>query len=99
MKTVFLFLTNAASHPNPKELVRVQVTNWYNLGLQLNIDDWVLQSIEFNNPRDQERCMRAVFRTWPKSCPQASYRDLVQAMIEMGEELEADRLCKEYGKT
>lgn len=71
---------------------------WCNLGLKLDIDDWVLQSIEYNSPRDQKGCMWAMFKTWLNSCPQASYGDLVQAWIEMGEEREPDRLCKEYGE-
>ena len=81
-----------------KELVTVKVNDWYNLGLQLDIDDDDLQTIESNHQQDQGGCKRAMFRTWLRICPQASYRQLVQALVALGDLREADRLCKKYGE-
>ena len=77
----------------------VKVKNWYSLGLQLDIKDNDLDTIESNRPQDQEGCKRDMFRTWLNNGPQASYRQLVQALDEMGDVSEADRLCKKYGES
>jgi len=77
----------------------VKVNSWSKLGLQLDIDDYDLQTIERNHPQDQEGCKRDMFRTWLRICPQASYRQLVQALVEVGDVAEADRLCKKYGES
>ena len=93
-----MYLPGAVPEPVLKELVTVKVKSWYNLGLQLDIDDDDLQIIESNNPQDQDVCKRAMFRTWLRICPQASYRQLVQALVALGDVREADRLCKKYGE-
>jgi len=77
----------------------VRLGKWYNLGLQLEIEDYDLQTIERNHPQDQEGCKRDMFRTWLNICPQASYRQLVQALVEVGDVAEAHRLCKKYGES
>ena len=91
-------LTGAVPEPTMKELVTVKVNDWWNLGLQLDIKDGDLQTIESNNPRDENGCKRTMFRTWLRICPQASYRQLVQALVALGDLREADRLCKKYGE-
>ena len=91
-------LTGAVPEPVLKELVTVKVNDWYNLGLQLDIDDDDLQTIKRDNPRDENGCKRDMFRTWLRICPQASYRQLVQALVALGDVSEADRLCKKHGE-
>ena len=84
-----------------KELVTVNVNDWYNLGLQLDINvikDSELQTIKRDNPQDQNGCKRDMFRTWLTICSQASYRQLVQALVALGDLREACRLCKKYGE-
>jgi len=76
----------------------VKVKSWYNLGLQLDIEDEDLQTIKHDNPQDQEGCKRDMFRKWLRICPQASYRQLLQALVELGDVREADRLCKKFGE-
>jgi len=85
--------------PKPilKELVKVKVKCWYDLGLQLDVDDYDLQAIEKNNPQDQDRCKRAMFRRWLEMYPQASYSWLAQSLVELGDVREADILCKKHG--
>lgn len=84
--------------PTLKELVKVKVTNWYNLGLQLDIDDDELQAIGCNNPQDQDSCKRGMFRKWLKKSPQASYTQLIRALVDIGDVNEADILCKKHGE-
>ena len=64
----------------------------------MDIEDEDLQTIKHDNPQDQEGCKRDMFRTWLRSCPQASYRQLFQALVELGDVREADHLCKKYGE-
>ena len=76
----------------------VQVIRWYDLGLQLGVDDAELKVIERNNPRDLEACRREMFRTWLRITPRPSYQQLVQALVAVREVSEADHLCTKYGK-
>jgi len=48
--------TGAVPEPTLKELVTVKMKSWYNLGLQLDIQDNDLQTIKNDNPQDQEGC-------------------------------------------
>jgi len=95
----YVSLTGAVPEPTLKELVTVKMKSWYNLGLQLDIEDDDLQTIKNDNPQDQEGCKRDMFRTWLRICPQASYRKLVQALVEVGDVREADRLRKKHGES
>ena len=93
-----LALTQLILGPSAWELNKVKVTNWYNLGLELYVEDAELETIRQNNPRDQDNCKREMFRKWLSTCPQASYRQLAQALVSVGDVSEADRLCKNHGE-
>jgi len=86
-----------APRPNLKDLVDVKVKSWYKLGLKLDIKDDDLDTIESNHPRDQEVCKRDMFKAWLRNCPQPSYSQLVQALVESGDVSEANNLCRKYG--
>ena len=88
------------SHVGPqlKDLVLVQVIRWYELGLQLGVDDTELEVIKRNNPGDLEACRRESFRAWLRITPSPSYQQLVEALVTVREVREADHLCKKYGK-
>jgi len=88
----------STSQPIMRELNKVKVTNWYNLGLELYVEDAELETIRQNNPRDQDNCKREMFRKWLSICPQASYRQLAHALVSVGDVSEADRLCKNHGE-
>lgn len=81
-----------------RELVQVDEERWYRLGLQLNIEDYDPHTIEENHPQDQECCKRDMFRIWLKQYPQASCRQLVQALVDLRNLREAARLCKKHGE-
>ena len=82
--------------PQLKDLVLVQTTKWYNLGLQLGIEVTELDVIEENNPKDIDACKRKMFKTWLKITPNPSYQQLVEALQTVGEITEVDCLS---GKT
>ena len=99
---MFLNLTTSPGAPTPpmklKDLVLVQTTKWYDLGLQLGIEDTELDVIEENNPKDIDACKRKMFKAWLRITPSPSYRQLVEALQTVGEISEADRLCKKHGR-
>lgn len=85
--------------PTLKELVTVKVNDWYDLGLQLDIQNDDLQTIKRNYPHDQKSCKREMFIKWLSICPQASYSQLVKALSVLGDETEADRLCRKHSES
>ena len=92
-------VSTAPVKPQLKDLVLLQTTKWYNLGLQLGIEDTELDVIEENNPKDIDACKRKMFKTWLRITPSPSYQQLVEALQTVGEISEADCLCKKYSKT
>ena len=84
--------------PQLKDLVLVQTIEWYDLGLQLGIDDTELDVIEKNNRGDLRACRRNMFRAWLRITHSPSYQQLVEALMAVGEGKEADLLCKKYSK-
>ena len=85
--------------PQLKDLVLIQTTEWYDLGLQLGIEDAELEEIQSNNPKNIRTCRREMFRAWLRITSSPSYQQLVEALLAVGEISEADRLSEKYGKT
>ena len=84
--------------PNLKDLVLIQTTEWYDLGLQLGIEDTELEEIQSNNPKNIRTCRREMFRAWLRITSSPSYKQLVEALLAVGEMSEANRLYEKYGK-
>ena len=84
--------------PQMKDLVLIKVTEWYELGLQLGVEDAELEVIEKNNRGDLKTCRRNMFRAWLRITPSPSYQQLVEALVAVGEDKEADLLRKKYSK-
>ena len=85
------------AEPKLKDLVLVRAVKWYDLGLQLGMEDAELDVIEENNPRDLSTCQREMFKVWLRNTSSPSYQQLVEALQAVGEINEADHLCKKYG--
>ena len=88
--------TTGASEPQLRDLVtQVRTTNWYHLGLQLDIDDYSLQQIQADERGSQERktCM---FRTWLRVCENPSWKAVVKALKAIGENNLAAKLGQQY---
>ena len=84
--------------PLLKDLVLVQVAEWYDLGLQLGVEDEELDVIKKNNPGNLRACKREMFRKWLRITANPSYQQLVEALKAVGDVKEADQLSKKYGK-
>ena len=95
--TLFIALTSTIPHPELKDLVLLPVIHWFELGLWLNIPEDNLNIIEADNPNNTEACRRKVYSSWLKSDPEASYRQLVDALHTVGYTRIADELCTKYG--
>ena len=57
--------------PQMKDLILIKVTEWYELGLQLGVDDAELEEIEKNNRGDLRACRRNMFRAWAQNHSQS----------------------------
>ena len=71
---------------------------WYDLGLQLGVDDEELKTIQQNYLRDSKACKREMFSAWLRTASSPSYQQLVEALRTVGENKEANHLCERYGK-
>ena len=80
-----------------KDLVLLPIINWFDFGLQLNISEDNLNIIKKNNPNDTKACRREMFSAWLEIDPDASYRQLVDALQTMGFHNIAEQLCTKYG--
>ena len=100
---MFPNLTTSSGVPTPlmkpqmKDLVLIKTVKWYNLGLQLGIEDTELDVIDQNNSKEIDACKRKMFQAWLRITPSPSYQQLVEALQTVGETSEADSLCKKYG--
>ena len=95
---VFSGVPSTFVRPKLKDLVLIQTTEWYDLGLQLGIEDAELEEIQSNNPKSVRTCRREMFRAWLRITSSPSYQQLVEALQRVGETSEAECLCKKYGK-
>ena len=92
-----LLIASTLSRPMLKDLVLLPIINWFDLGLQLNISEDNLNIIKQNNPNDTKACRREMFSAWLEIDPDASYRQLVDALHTMGFHNIAEQLCAKYG--
>ena len=77
--------------------MHLQVSDWYRLGLALNLDSYDLGIIE-ENYRDRRRQTWKMFDLWLTQQADASYEQLIEALHEVGDERVANSLCKKYGE-
>ena len=61
---------SGTQEPQMKDLILIKVTEWYELGLQLGVDD---AEIEKNNRGDLRACRRSMFRAWLRITPSPFY--------------------------
>ena len=73
--------------PSLVELVKLPITDWRSLGLQLDIAYHHLNTIQANNaqyPDSMQRCVAAVFQTWLNKDREASYEKVEKALCAAG---------------
>ena len=66
------------------ELREVKATEWYLLGLQLDITPAKLSEIEKNHSGDAWRCKIEVLDWWLRNAPEVSWRKLADALEKAG---------------
>ena len=67
-----------------KLVKRSVTTKWYDLGVELLAEEDVqaLDEIQKNNPSDVSTCCTKMFQLWLERQPDASWRQLIQALRE-----------------
>ena len=83
--------------PELKDLVTLKISDWNDVGLQLNLDEHDLYMIrkshsDFNTRR------REMFALWLRSDPSPSYQTLARALFKANENRIATEICTKYGK-
>ena len=86
------------SEPELKDLALLDIRDWRNLGLQLSLPDGELQHIRRNNPGDEKSCITDMFSLWLRmASPRATYEQLVEALLRMGENSTVEHICQCHG--
>ena len=62
----------------------VHTTEWYCLGLQLDLDDISLHEIQVDAAENKDY-LRSVFQRWLQVCENPSWQDVAQALKAIGE--------------
>ena len=84
--------------PELNDLMHLQVSDWYRLGLELQFKSYDLYIIKKDHPNNTKSQTCEMFKIWLRTQPDASYEQLIKALREVGDETVAISLCKEYGK-
>ena len=87
---------------NLKELTNILTevtTDWFSLGLQLDLTAGKLREIEHNNPRDAARCMILMLQEW-QSQPNLNpaWCTLVDALRTIKKNVIAGTISSKYSK-
>ena len=85
--------------PKLKDLIHVEVTaEWYSLGLQLDLTEDALDTIENDFAQSSSTCKRKMFSKWLTSNKDASYTTLVDALVKIDKKIVAENVSKKFCK-
>ena len=96
--TYFLSVTPP---PELKDLTKLRIVNWRNVGLNLGLNDSLLWRIKADNaqkPDHTQNCVTDMFSWWLHSCANPTYSQLVEALVFAGEKTAAMELCEIHGE-
>ena len=73
---------------------------WYDLGLQLELEEGTLKTIKSDNPENSQHCLREMLSTWLKFDPRPTWHTLCAALRSrtVGAETLASNLVAKYIK-
>ena len=71
-----------------------EVSEWYQLGLQLGLTASKLKTIESNHPHDAERCKSEVLLWWLQNATERSWKKIAEALDKMEYKVLAEELEK-----
>ena len=83
-----------------QEVMRIKdigiTTRWRDLGQELHDSNETLQVIETDHPSDVNTCCRVMFEKWLEKTPDASWNQLVTALIKIKMNTAADAVNKRH---
>ena len=79
--------------------MRLEVApEWYTLGLQLDLTENMLNIIEKDVGHDVSTCKRKMFSKWLSTNKDASYTDLVDALVAIDKKDVAENVSQKFCK-
>ena len=91
----FVFLPG----PTLKDLDLITLSDWYGVGLQLELKYQDLDIIERDCSDDSRRCQRKMFKLWLRTSPNPTYAQVAIALDQSREETLAHQIRKKYGES
>ena len=89
-------MSTAQQKPQLRDLISdVQTTEWYHLGLQLNLDSFKLRQIQVDARQNQEH-LTLMFEAWLQVSENPSWQDVVRALKAIGERRVAAELQQKF---
>ena len=97
LPTSLLGASKPEENPTMKQLLSElsEVTDWYHLGIFLDIELATLDTIQSNHPNDDERKKTEMLKVWLKG-NNASWRNLCDALILRKQNIVAIRIMDKY---
>ena len=92
-------LPAAVAAPTLKELSNAldSVVDWFTLGVKLELEDHELRTIERNYRGDgNERCKSEMLSRWLRSTKLPTWKAIVDALQQMGEQAAASKIRAKY---
>ena len=86
-----------SSKPTLRELRQLPVTKWYNLGLQLQVNQGELETIQSKHPQDDRICQTKMFGVWLREAEHPNYKKLLRALVAIGRRDIAESVCDKEG--
>ena len=74
----------------------MKTTRWYELGLELRVDDFTLDTIDVNFRGDNSTGLRHMFREWLRVCEEPTWEAVVRALKAIGEHNLASQLESQF---
>lgn len=89
---------NADEKPKLKDLVRLNIQGeWYDLGLQLDVDQETLDTIQYNHKHDIREMRRGMLNAWlmQASPKDATWKTMIKALRSIDTRVNVDSVVKE----
>ena len=72
-----------------------EVVNWFTLGIFLRVDFKILKTIEYNHPRNLERCRQEMLMSWI-DLGNAKWSVLVKVLCDVNEVAVAEKIVQNF---
>ena len=81
-----------------REIIQIPFTNWFEVGIALNITENDLNSIKISNREDENACRKYTLSKWFEKNEQVTYEKLINALYSTGNKAQAMQIRREKGK-